>query len=74
MTVSPIAPVAQIIVQNDCCNFMFRLRLTKLNCVISVDSGGACSGGAGGVCVVLVIQICNKKTVSKGHRPSANLS
>ena len=24
-------------------------RLTKLNCVISVDSGGACSGDAGGV-------------------------
>ena len=23
-------------------------RLTKLNCVISVDSGGACSGDAGG--------------------------
>ena len=34
-------------------------RLTKLNCVISVDSGGACSGGAcsgdaGGVCVGVV--------------------
>ena len=26
-----------------CCRF------TKLNCVISVDSGGACSGDAGGV-------------------------
>ena len=24
-------------------------RFTKLNCVISVDSGGACSGDAGGV-------------------------
>ena len=24
-------------------------KLTKLNCVISVDSGGACSGDAGGV-------------------------
>ena len=23
-------------------------RLTKLNCVISVDSGGACSGDSGG--------------------------
>ena len=26
-------------------------RLTKLTCVISVDSGGAGSGDAGGVCV-----------------------
>ena len=25
-------------------------RLSKLNCVISVDSGGACSSDGGGVC------------------------
>ena len=42
-----IAPVAQTKVQMTvvilCCRF------TKLSCVISVDSGGACSSDGGGV-------------------------